>query len=284
MNFKIAGLVVGVVVMAPILVLNVWGLRMSFWVTQVQVANQAAQNGDTDVQFPDLPFSSVLSVISSVRERAEVARAFNPTELNKTRIVRFTDSVSLDDMLLPDEAAPVAEFRQLYANARAPRYMMRHCEDIFASLGQRCQVISTVVSEEANGRFSVQAALAYVPDYDIGTPANAEGAKLLRLYIRAPYIYPEQRVSIDTYQNRVLYLLVAEAACAPVRVQYGNCVVGEASLRSSNLSDWDRGKLGDVPAGRSFDAVFRFRVFAPKAAEGAIEALLNETVAEALHP
>lgn len=284
MNFKIAGMVVSLVVMAPIIALNVWGARMSIWGAQMQGANQAIMNGETDVQIPELPFSSVLSLVRGVRDRAELARVFNPTELNKSRTVSFTDSVSLDDLLLPDEAAPAADSRQLYANARAPRYMMRHCEEIFASLGQRCQVISTDVSEEQNGRFTLRASLAYVPDYDIGTPANAEGAEMLRLYIRAPNIFEKQRITIDTYQNRVMYLLVAEAACAAVRAQYGNCVVGEVSLRSTELSDWERGKLGDVPAGRAFDAVFRIRVFAPKAASGEIEAMVNKTLAEALHP
>lgn len=284
MKWKIALLLLGIVVMSPIIALNVWGIKMSLWANDVQEANRAMINGEPNVEMPEVPFGAVFSFLEGVEDRAEIERAFSLNELNNTRIVNIRNILSIEDVLQPDEAPPAPEFALLYVSARAPQYAQKLCEEVFASLGRRCQVLKASVPLVRNGRYYVSARLAYLPDYDMGEPAPAENAELLEIRVSAPFMYPAIRINVNTPENRVLYLNSAKAVCERVRAQFGNCIVGKAILTGFELSGSELSQLGDTPADSKFDAEFWFRVYAPKGAEGAIKRLINGLLIQALNP
>ncbi|APX89503.1 hypothetical protein BV394_07060 [Brevirhabdus pacifica] len=159
------------------------------------------------------------------RERRHVSAVFDPDSLGPARVVTFATVVSLADLLAPGEAPPPPALEDLYAEARAARHMQAECTALLASFARRCVVQEAGAERMGDGRWRLQASLAFSPRDEIGA-IPMEGAEYtpwrtrMRLKAHVAPMPPEDlaRARADYYQH-------ARRICAAIRGRSGNCVI-----------------------------------------------------------
>ena len=229
-----AGLV-ALLLISPFIYLNVWGVRATLWMgadEQFQ-ADLAAGKTSAD-QAPEFPTSP----LQWLQDRSELKAAFNLEGMNKERVVSFAIDLTFDELLADGEDMPDAELIPLYAEARAPQYLMQFCPEILNSVGNKCIVISSHVSVAKDGAVRLSGDLAYLPTYDLGVPADESGYDLLTSIEsntdKGQGLLPEFNPT-----TRVEFMDHAVGNCAKLRAEYGNCILSDIRFGNDTLSDYE---------------------------------------------
>ena len=262
MKWRIGIFVVGLILFSPIIALNVWGLRMSAWTSEVMDANEQAiaaiKNGDreaatvTAINIPEPPKSP----IGWLQERRQMRR-IAAEGFNDERQVSISFRVPFEELLDEGEFAPDIALRPLIAEARAPGLAMRYCPEVVNTLATGCAVHRTRARyREEEQDVAIEADLAYLPAYDIGEQPS--GAEVIDAFVTLDTeADPEPRPKFQSAARR-FYMIKAMRLCDQVRAKLGNCVI-----RSLNLSErglWRGGADGET----LMSARLRVAVVVPK--------------------
>lgn len=257
-DMKKVKIAVGLILLTPLIVLNFWGARMSLWVNEEIQFNEDLRAGT--VQSEDAPVAPT-SPMEWFRDRSTLKNTFSPDALNEDRIVSISVIVEIEELLAPGEIRPEDVFLPLYAEARAPRYLMQFCQDVLVTLGSGCAVQTSKTSINRDGLIEISGSLAYVPGYEMGKPQKQEGAKListgLSMASRSDAELPE-----NDSVSRQAYLGKAEEICADLRILYGSCVVTRVGLNAVMLRDNQLQKLPDGTAPERLGAWIEISVYA----------------------
>jgi len=258
-KWRLGAALVSLIIFSPIIVLNVWGVRMSFWANEVTEFNDNARTGGAKtMQAPPMPTSPM----DWFRNRAELKSTFSPDGLNKTRTVTVYASVTIDDLLAAGETAPEQVYEPLYIEARAPAYLMQFCQDVLATIGTECVVNNTNTNQAKDGTFSMSGDLRYLPSYDLGQPEKQDGAKLLSVGAELDGQSTED-LPVNGAVARQDYLNRSASICAALTAEYGNCVVSNIKLMTYELGDRALSSLPEGTEPERLDARVRFSVYAP---------------------
>jgi len=258
-KWRLGAALVGLIIFSPIIVLNIWGVRMSLWVNEVTEFNDNSRAGTAKTQqAPPMPSSPM----DWFRNRAELKNSFSLDELNKARIVTVSVSVTIDDVLADGETAPEQVYEPLYVEARAPAYLMQFCRDVLATIGSECVVSNTRTNPAKDGTFTMSGDLRYLPSYDLGQPEKQDGAKLLYVGVELAGRSTKD-LPVNGAVARRGYLNNSASICAALTAEYGNCVVSSVNLMIFELGDFDLRSLPEGTQPERLDARVRFSVFAP---------------------
>jgi len=258
-KWRLGAALVGLILLSPIIVLNVWGVRMSLWMNDdIEFAEKRREGTVTADQAPVMPTSPM----AWFRNRAELKNSFSPDELNKARTVTVSADVTIDDLLADGEAAPEQVYEPLYIEARAPVFLMQFCRDVLATIGSECVVNNTKTKQTTDGTFSMSGDLRYLPSYDLGQPEKQDGAKLLSVVAdlagqRAKDLPVNGAIARKDYLNN------SASICAALTAEYGNCVVSDVNLVTVELDDYALRSLPEGTEPERLDAWVRFSVYAP---------------------
>ena len=229
-KWRIAIILVGLLLFSPIIYLNYWGIQMSAWSSkatqQAEAVAEAREKGEPlpEVSLPAMPQSP----LGWLQERREMRR-MESDGFNGERVVQVSYRVPFKAFLAPGEEPPEPVFRQVYATARAPQLSMIYCPEILATLATGCAVHRTEAKYLAEGdEIDVKVTLAYLPDYQIGE--RPRGAKPLTVSVNLiADVDPQPKPTFQSAARR-FYLTKVERLCAEIRKEYGTCVVSSLTL------------------------------------------------------
>ena len=258
-GLRVIMIVLGLLIAAPFIALNIWGLQMTQWVNEVTAQNEAMVNGDSDeVVMPPMPTTP----LSWIRDRAEVRDTFSTDAITARRFVSVAEIVTFDDLLAPGENVPDQELHKLYATARAPARLFTYCAEILATVGTACDVIHTDVRLNRAGKYELSGRLGFVPRADFGDPSNVANGEIVNARVSLPY---EGNIApANDAETRQAILQEAQAICDTLRAELGNCVLSRVALDVSELWITD---LEALPAGTNpqrIEASAEFAVYADK--------------------
>lgn len=249
--------IVGLIVAAPFIALNVWGINMSLWVNEVTAQNEAVLNGETDVpvvrEMPSNP-------LAWLRNRADVRDMFDTDTLTDSRYVAISEIVTLEDLLAADETPPAEARIPLYAAARAPARLIRYCEDIIQSIGLSCDLHYSEARENRQGKIELRGLLRFIPASPLGDPSAIENGTLIRTEAQLPY--EGNLLPPNDAATRRAAMTQAQDICDQVRTRFGNCVLANVTIDVKELWITD---LEALPAGTNpqrIDTLATFVVFA----------------------
>ena len=236
-KWRIGIFVVGLILFSPIIALNVWGLRMSAWTSEVMDANQkaieAVKAGEpreaTKINIPELPQSP----IGWLQERRQMRR-IAADGFNDERQVSISFRVPFEELLDEGESAPDIALRSLVAEARAPGLAMRYCPEVVDTLATGCAVNRTRAHyRDDEQEVSIEADLAYLPAYEIGEQPS--GAEVVDAFVTlVTEADPEPRPKFQSAARR-FYMIKAMRLCDQVRAKLGNCVIQSLKLSERGL-------------------------------------------------
>ncbi|KJZ18494.1 hypothetical protein [Loktanella sp. S4079] len=177
------------------------------------------------------------------------------TDLNAERRVSFQSRITLDELLTEGEATPPEDQRYTYAIMRAPRYMMRYCEDTLIEIATQCKIFRTTVHDSGDGEYQIRADFAYIPNYSIGDVTRINNGEFVSAFV--PDL-AESRTH-QTAEERRAFLVALKDLCDTLRSEYNNCLIGTAGFYldrparfsgsdvRSNASGWVEVYLVDNP-------------------------------------
>ncbi len=254
---RILIVIVGLVIAAPFIALNVWGINMSLWVNETVARNAAFLNGETNLPEVRDPPSSPLDFL---RDRADIRDMFATDSLTTSRYVSISEIVTLQELLAADETEPREDYTLLYAAARAPARLIRYCEDIVQSIGLACDLHSSGARENRQGKIELRGQLNFVPVAPLGDLSEVQNGKLVRFAARLPY--EGDLLPPNDSATRRTAMTQAQDICDQVRARFGNCVLGNVYIDAKELWITD---LEALPAGTNpqrIDTLATFVVFA----------------------
>lgn len=256
-GLRIAVIVIGLVIAAPVIALNVWGINMSLWINEMTAQNESVLNGETNVSVLRNMTSSPMAWL---RGRADLAEVFATDEITDARSVTVAQILRIDDLFVAGETAPSEVFVPLYAAARAPARLSTLCEDVIASIGTACELVHSEVRRTRLGNVELVGRLAFIPAAPLGDPATVNDGALLRASIPLPFT-GELRPANDAQTRRAL-MLQAQGICDQLRDRFGNCVLGRLSLDVRELWITDLEVLPEGTNPQRIDATASFIVYA----------------------
>jgi hypothetical protein len=168
-----------------------------------------------------------------LRDRAALRDMFSTETLTPGRTVTVTENVAIADILATDEALPDRSRIPLYAAARAPMWMARHCEEVIADFGLACDVTATSVRPLDDDRIELSATLAYIPAAALGDPRDAGNAAFFTADVML--IDTARLLPPFDADNRSAAMRKAQAICDRLREEFGNCVVTDLQLLTEEL-------------------------------------------------
>ena len=151
--------------------------------------------------------------------------AFEPDKFVRNRLVGTERFLTIEDILKPGEAAPSEEYETLYMKARAASILIRDCLPVLDQLAVSCRVHEAKVAKKRNGRFKVGGSLAYLPAYEMGTPAAPKGE-----IVSSSFDLTLETPTDDTFEARQVYLERAMTICAILRETFGNCFISRVKF------------------------------------------------------
>lgn len=239
--FRILAIALGGVIAIPVLVLNIWGLRMTGYVIEQTTANDSYLATGVVPDTPPMPRSP----LQFLRDRSALRDTFTPETLTEQRLITVTAWVTPADMLSPAEALPQPALWPLYAEARAPHYMMRFCTEVIASFGTACEITRTTAEIARDGRTVLTATMAYLPAADLGDTGAVSNGDLLAAPVLL-YDVADIEKPAFTADSRIAAMQKAQSLCDNLRDTFGNCVVTRLDLQPVALWPTD---LERLPAG-----------------------------------
>jgi hypothetical protein len=256
---RVIMIVLGLLIAAPFIALNIWGLQMTQWVNAVTAQNEAAINGDTDeIAIPAMPTNP----LSWIRDRVEVRDTFSTDTITARRFVTIVEIVTFEDLLTPGEDMPDEALHKLYATARAPARLFTYCAEILATIGNTCDVIYTDVRLNRAGKYELSGRLGFVPRAEFGDPSNVDNGEIVNGRVTLPY--EGDIAPANDAVTRQSVLQEAQAICDKLRAELGNCVLSRVTLDVRELWITD---LEALPAGTNpqrIEASVGFAVYADK--------------------
>ncbi|GFE63673.1 hypothetical protein [Litoreibacter roseus] len=225
-KWKLAVFAVGLLLASPLLLLNVWGIKTSMWAIDATRANEAALAGEAPKPVGKMP----VSPFQWIRDNARVRAEFDQTAVNWRRSVYVSDSVAVEDLLTPGEASPDPAFAPLYAEARAARHLIGHCEDVLAKLGTKCAVSEASANAARDGSYTISARLSYAPSYDLGTPEKMPGGGLVTASTRLGENVSDDELPLNSAEARRGFMDQALAICESIRTRHGTCIINSISI------------------------------------------------------
>lgn len=219
----VLGLVGTIVIGTPIILLNLGVLG-----TMAQV--ETAITGETDVPQPVAQVGiGVADAFGRFAEGQSMATLFDPDLLARARHVLHKQTVTIDDVLGPDEARPAPGLEKLWITARANSLAMPECDRVLATIAKTCGVSKSEVKESDDGTFSIESMLSYVPSYYLGEAETGRSSDLYTRHVEIPAERSERRITNISRLPalREEYYAAAKQACRELRRETQNCVVSK---------------------------------------------------------
>ena len=240
-KWRIATIIVGLIIASPLIALNYWGFQMSMWTGKVVAANDAAINGETEsLEIPAIPTSP----LDWLRGKVDKSKNFDTEGLNSGRRITVSERIEFADILNDGEQPPEDEFKPLYVEARAQQFLSSYCYPALASIATRCAVRTSETRQNRDGTYTVSGDLTYVPNYDLGKPQTTKGGGFVRVH--NAFDRSVKRLDLPEYSDasKSAYLTEAKNVCARIKIQYGNCIATSINFSVVDVSnDLDRANI-----------------------------------------
>lgn len=275
MKWKLAKLIVTLIFLSPIIVLNVWGARMSIWTGQFQAENKAVMSGKKEsFEIPAMPTSP----LDWIYKKAKKSKAFNTEDLNSGRQISITKTIDFADVLRAGEEPPEDVFKSLYVEARAQQILSSYCHVAFETLARRCEVNNSETRELRDGRFEIRGKLNYVPNYDIGKPLTISGGE----FIRTRVSFGSGEHSENPNADFAKWMGQAQEVCQRMKVQYGNCVLSNFSVSEAGYGERETKKGTEKQRGKkiSFAAIVEVYAVNTKLSRNELEKFAKRSAKE----
>ena len=243
-TWRILTVFFGLLITAPVVILNANGYNIAFWVKKE----------------PTTPVVAPVETIIPPRDRPEVQAMFATDQLTDARYVEITEIIPHEDLLAAQEPMPDEKLLPLYATARAPARLIRYCDEVVKTIGLACDLIHSHARDNRDGKLELTGQLSFVPSFDIGNPFDmADGA-----LIESSIVLPHQGALLpaNAPNTRIAAMEQATQICAALRADYGNCVVSAMMFEVTELwiTDLEALPTGTNPQRLSIQA--QFTIFA----------------------
>jgi len=244
------------ILVLPVLALNFGNLNINSLLTQgtAQFTTPAAQEPEAAAA------PTPVDPYQWLTDRPALRDTFIPVALTNARVITVDKIVSTEALLNEGEDAPAEELLELYAAARAPAQMAPFCAEIVATIGQSCDVTQTLVRQNRDGDWVMDATLAFLPAAELGDPSVVENGQLFTAKMTLPY-EGDLRPANDP-QTRAALLAQAQEICDGLRQRLGTCVLTNVDFALEVLWITD---LEVQPAGTNperIDAKAAFAIYA----------------------
>lgn len=254
---RILAIAVTLVVAVPLLVLNVWGARMSLW------AVEQTRQFDTDTPNMTDPAPMPRNPLRFFHDRGELRDTFATDALTDQRSIVITEWIESADLLTAGEPLPDPTHLALYAQARAPQRMIRYCTEVIAAFGTACDVMRTEAQFPTTGPTAISAHLTYIPAGILGDPDLVNNGEFFIAPARLYEMRDHEKPPFNS-ESRIAAMQKAQDICDRLRETYGNCIVSRLDLRPVEI--W-RTDLERLPPGTDpirLDATAIIKIYADK--------------------
>ncbi|WP_341366657.1 hypothetical protein [Yoonia sp. BS5-3] len=246
--YRIFTVFFGLLIAAPTVILNAHGYDIAFWLRDDTTTAAAAPE-----------------IVPPI-DRPELRALFSADDLNQTRYVEVTEIIPPDALLQPQETTPDPALLPLYAAARAPARLIPYCDEVVRSIGTLCDVLHTHTHETREGKLALTGQLAFLPDFDMGSPFDMEDGAITEVSVALPH--SGDLLPPNEADTRVAGMQQAAAICAALKDAYGNCVLTGVMFKVEELWITD---LEALPAGTNPQRLAVEARFAVFAAPGALD-------------
>lgn len=225
-------------ILTPVIALKVWGINMIPWAMSALDPDEAVLTDAPEAQpIPQSP-------LTWSRDQASLRDTFSVDALTTERIVSITQILEPQELVGPNTAIPADVFLPLYAAARAPARLIRHCDEILQTIGTKCDVIHSDSHQNRDGKIVLSGRLAFVPAADLGDPSTVENGALTSATITLSH--EGDLLPANDATARAAAMQQAQGICDDLRMQFGNCVLSRVDFEIEELWITD---LEILPAG-----------------------------------
>ncbi len=182
---------------------------------------------------PVAPAALPRDPLQYMRDRSTLRSLFSTEDLTSDRTITITELVTIGDILASGESTPDLSRVPLYAAARAPMRMARHCDDVIAGFGLACEVLATSTRLLEDDRVEMTAELAYIPAAELGDPRDVGNAA----FFTAEVALDADARLLPPFEpdTRLAAMRKAQAICDRLREDFRNCVVSDLRLLTEEL-------------------------------------------------
>lgn len=187
------------------------------------------------------------------RDHPKLLSYFASDDLSRHRRAEYYRPLPFEAILKDGEEVPDADLHALYALARAPKELMKLCDEMLAiGLARTCDVFDPRATMSRDGSIIMRGLLYHLPAYDTGNPTAVAYGDFFE--IGAP-ITRDLNIA-DTPEGRQEVMQIALDACEALRQRIGTCVI--------SLLEFDRPNRHRLRETDEVDASARFALFADR--------------------